>query len=264
MRLARAEHDTERQHQDPAEGSHQVDHGVRLRAQRFDRDVRHQRDRRRTEDAHRNERDEQHRHEQHEDHAVLRRGLCGIRLTCGHEIGIPLGGCILVALRGALCDFGHLRFGILLGKHVFLALMCLQRSACDPGFGINGMNARFGHLRRIADLCELCVVDERQAHECGDRNDRADHDVRRALTEARLALIGQRAEDRQHEQREHVIECHNDARPALRHAELIGQDLGDDIVVCLPERADEKESKTDADRALIVQFHRTLRPKKRR
>ena len=78
------------------------------------------------------------------------------------------------------------------------------------------------------------------------------------------------AKERQHEQRQHVIQRHDDTAVGLRHAKLIGQDLGDDGVVCLPERADEKGELVVIDASMtggkvmkepkpIVEY---LRPKK--
>ena len=63
----------DRDREDAAEGAHQVDDGVGLRAERLHRDVGHQRDGGRTEGRHRDEGDEQEEHEDDERHRIVPR-----------------------------------------------------------------------------------------------------------------------------------------------------------------------------------------------
>ena len=77
----------------------------------------------------------------------------------------------------------------------------------------------------------------------------------KAYSPLAFAFIGEPAEQRKKEEREDIVQRHNNAGQRLRHAEFIGQNLGNDRVVCLPEGADEEKCEPNEDRALIVQFH---------
>ena len=57
------------------------------------------------------------------------------------------------------------------------------------------------------------------------------------------ALIGQAAEQGQQEQGQHVIRGHDHTGNAFADAKGFGEDLGDQVVVHLPERADRQERK---------------------
>ena len=107
---------------------------------------------------------------------------------------------------------------------------------------------------------ELGVVDEGERYESDYRDDGADDYERRAAAPFGPAFIGKRAEQGQHEQREYVIQRHNDAGPALRHAELIRKYLGDDVIVRLPEGADEEECETHAYRPPVFELHKIIPP----
>ncbi len=118
-------------------------------------------------------------------------------------------------------------------------------------------------LRVIADLFKLHAVDDGQPHERGHGDDRPEKDVGRAPPHSALRAVRDRSEKGKHEQSKDIVERHDDARYRLRHAELVGQDQGNDIVVGLPERADQKKRESDADSPLIVQFHLSAPPVKR-
>ena len=102
---------------------------------------------------------------------------------------------------------------------------------------------------------ELCVVHEGQRDQHDRRDQRADDDKRRAAAALAPMLVGDRAEQRQHKQRQHIIQRHDHTRPGLGHTELVGQNQGDRVVVGLPERADEKERKAHKNCAFVIQLH---------
>ena len=113
------------------------------------------------------------------------------------------------------------------------------------------------HAAHGGQIAQLHAVRQRQHRQQDGRRQRAKQDEGRALAQAAAAFIRDCAKERQHEQRQHVIQRHDDTAVGLRHAKLIGQDLGDDGVVCLPERADEKEREPDKQRAAVIELHET-------
>ena len=84
--------------------------------------------------------------------------------------------------------------------------------------------------------------------------------VRHTAADFRAGLVAQLAEQRQHEQRQHVVHGHHDADVAVAHMERVFQDQGDDVVVHLPERADGHECKAHEKGAFVIQLHREKPP----
>ena len=98
----------------------------------------------------------------------------------------------------------------------------------------------------------LHVVREGEDDEERRGRDGAEDDEGRPAPAAALALVRDGAEERQQEERQHVVRRHDDAGERLRHAEFVREYLGYNGVVGLPEGADKEKGETDEDGALIV------------
>ena len=93
-------------------------------------------------------------------------------------------------------------------------------------------------------------------HETQRGEHRSHHDVRRAPAPAVFAgLVRKRAEERQHEERHDIVERHNDAAQRVIEPERIRQDLGNDVVVHLPEHGDAQKHQSHEKRVFNVEFH---------
>ena len=102
---------------------------------------------------------------------------------------------------------------------------------------------------------QLGVIHERQGNEHHGGNEGTHHDEGRPAAPLAVVLVGDGAEQRQHEQGQHIIQRHNSAGPRLTHAELVGKDHGDGIVIRLPEGLDQEEGKAHQNDPLVVEFH---------
>ena len=253
---ARGEGHADGQHEDTAGSAHEVDDGIRLAAQRFDGNIGHERDGGGAERGHGHEHDEQQRDKADERAGVLHSRLVGVGLARGHDIvrvvvvrhGLALGVCDLTR------DGGKFVLGERVLEHERLAVWGLERAVglllvhdAQRGGIVDGGGR--------VDAFQLRIVDERQADERDGRDDRAEDDERRAAAAPAGVLVGDRAEQRQQKQRQNVVECHDDAGPRLRHAELVRQDQRDGVVIRLPEGADQEKGKANADGALVVELH---------
>ena len=109
--------------------------------------------------------------------------------------------------------------------------------------------------RDLGDVLQLGSIHKAQCHQCHGGDGGADDDEGGASAEAGIDLVGQGAEQRQQEQRQNVVDGHNDTGPALGHTELVGQQQGDGAVVCLPEQADEEKCEAHQQCAFVIEFH---------
>ena len=98
-----------------------------------------------------------------------------------------------------------------------------------------------------------------QVHQYDRRRCAAD-DVGHTAADARVRPIRQRAEERQQEQRQHIIRRHDRARNRLVQVESIRQDQRHHAVIHLPENADGQKRQTDQHGALGVELHGKFRP----
>ena len=72
--------------------------------------------------------------------------------------------------------------------------------------------------------CRRCVtvVQNRKKIQENDRAARTEQDVRHALSDLRIRFIGQTSEEREQEQRQNVVRCHDHTGDGLVHVERIG------------------------------------------
>ena len=249
------EHHAQRQHQNAAGGAHEVDDGVGLGAQGLQGHVGHQGHGGGAEGGHGHQNDEQQHHEENQGRGVLHRHLPRAGLPGGHHIvGVVRVGDGAVPVGDLAADGGELLLRELLAENELLTGGGQQRGVLllliDGGEG--GGIVDGGHA---AQVLQLGVVHEGQAHQRHRGDEGADDDEGRPAAAAAGAFVGDVAEQGQQEQRQHVVQRHDDARPRLAHAELVGQDQGDGVVIGLPEGADEEEGEAYHDGALVVEFH---------
>ena len=143
----------------------------------------------------------------------------------------------------------------LLGKQVAQAIVrAVRRFEGGVGFlRVERLHrGRLVDLRDRREVFELRGVGKRQADKDHGGGERADQDKRRAPAETAVAAVGDRAEQRQKEQRQHVVQRHHAAGGGLRQAELVRQNERDRVVIRLPEGADQEKCEADKDRPLIV------------
>ena len=114
-----------------------------------------------------------------------------------------------------------------------------------------------GHGVEILPLQAVRIGEAHEGHDCGKRPGKNEG---RPPAESRTAAVGDRAEQRQKKQRQHIVQRHDDAGGSLRQAEFIGQNQWDRGVVCLPEGADQKKRKSDIHGAPVIQLHGILSP----
>ena len=107
----------------------------------------------------------------------------------------------------------------------------------------------------MVQLPQLCSVYERKRDQRHSGDQRAYQNKRRAASPFAVVLIGNGSEKRQQEKRQDIVRRHNNTGPALRHTEFVGQDQRDDVVIRLPEGADQEKGKAHKDRSLVIQFH---------
>ena len=250
------ERHAQRQHQNTSGAAHQVDDGVGLGAQRLHGHVRHQRHRRRAEGGHGHQNHQQHSDEEHQRDGMRRRHLPGVGLPGGgHVVGVVGIGDGLAALVGELAaDGGEFRLREPLRQHELLAVgrdqLLVRLTFIDGGQG-GGIVDPCG----VAQMLQLGVVDKAETDQRHGGDQRTHHDKGRTPSLFVAAFIGNRAEQRQHKQRQHIVRRHDDARPGLAHAELVGQDQGNGVVIGLPEGADQEKGKAHQNGAFVVQLH---------
>ena len=86
---------------------------------------------------------------------------------------------------------------------------------------------------------------------------RTHHDERRAPAPARGGTVGERPHEREHEEREHVVERHKDAGERVAHAKRVLEHERHQAVVGLPERECPHERQRHQDGAPHVEFGET-------
>ena len=89
---------------------------------------------------------------------------------------------------------------------------------------------------------------------------RAAHNVRHTPAHTGAGLVAEFAEQRQHEQRQHVVHGHDHADERVIHGKGLFQNQRDQVVVHLPERADGHECKAHEKGAFVIQLHREKPP----
>ena len=249
------EHHAQRQHQDAAGGAHEVDDGIGLGAQGLQRYVGHQGHGGGAERGHGHQNNKQQHHEEDQGGGVLRRHLPGAGLPGGHHVVGVVGVGDRAATVGDLAaDGGELLLRELLAQNELLTGGGQQRGGLlllvDDGEGGGVVDG--GHVLQVL---QLGVVHEGQADQRHRGDEGADDDEGRPAAVAAGTLVGDVAEQGQQEQRQHVVQRHDDAGPGLAHAEFVGQDQGNGVVIGLPEGADEEEGEAYHDGALVVEFH---------
>ena len=100
------------------------------------------------------------------------------------------------------------------------------------------------------------VGENGQRHHHRDGREGAEQNIGTAAAKAGGAFIGQSAEQRQQEQGEDIVRRHDDAGNAFSHVEGFCEDLGDQVVVHLPEGADGQKRETDQYGAFGVELHK--------
>ena len=125
-------------------------------------------------------------------------------------------------------------------------MLCLV-DLCQSGRIIDGGDG--------ADLLELHIVRQRQADKGKRGDDGAIENKGRAAAQLMAAFVGDGAKQREHEQRQDIIQRHDDARGTLGQTELIGQNQRDGVVVGLPEGANQKEGKAYKNGFFVIQLH---------
>ena len=121
-------------------------------------------------------------------------------------------------------------------------------------FVYGGKIAGIVYRRDALYLFQLGGVGGGQEHEEDDGGDRPYENEGRPLPSFAPASVGQRPEEGEHEERQDVVDSHYDAGQRLGHSESVGEDLGDDRVVSLPESAYQEKCESDEQCALVVQF----------
>ena len=102
---------------------------------------------------------------------------------------------------------------------------------------------------------EVAVVKNGQeVHQEGGGH-RADQDKGSAAAQLGVGLVGQGPKEGQQEQGQHIVHGHDGAGLGLVQMEGLGQDLGDQTVVHLPECADGQECQTDQNGPFGIEFH---------
>ena len=245
------EDDAHPQDQDAARRSHQIDHGVGLGAKRLGRHVRHQRHRRRAEGGHGDQDHQKDRDEDDQGYGIVLRDLAGVGLACRDDVVHVIGIAFPVPYGADGDEFLPGEFlpeivGLALGGHQLGAVFVIIKL---------GQGLLVVHRRDLRDLAQLGVVGKGQGDQKHRGHDRSDQDIGRPSAEAVLRPVADRAEERQHEKRQDVVQRHDDPRERLRHAELVGQDLGDDGIVGLPEGADQEKRKADENDPFGRELH---------
>ena len=87
---------------------------------------------------------------------------------------------------------------------------------------------------------------------------RTDKDKRRPLAALRIDFIRPRAEKRQQEQRQNVIQRHNAAGQRIADMESVFQDQWNDVVIHLPKGTDRQKCKPNQNGPFVIQFHDVL------
>ena len=152
-------------------------------------------------------------------------------------------------------QLGELLPGVQVCQTVFLALGSLQEGVLllviDQLHG-----SRIVDLAVTLDFGELGVIRHRQQHQENDGEHGAGADEGGTAAALALVPVGNTAKQRQHEQRQNVIQRHDHTGSGLAHAEFAGEGHGNGRVIDLPEGADQEKGKADQNRALVVELHR--------
>ena len=182
--------------------------------------------------------------------------------------GLPRGYDIVgvIRIRNGLAvfldpaaDLREFLLGELLRQHKFRAVRRHQRFAVLRLIDA-AQRLRVVDRRVFLHACKLVVVHKGQPHKGDRRKDRADEDEGRAPPHFPLVPVGDCAEERQHKQRQNVVQRHDNARGRLRQAELVRQNQGDRVVIGLPEGADQEKGKSDKNGTLVVELHIVFSP----
>ena len=249
------EHHAQSQHQNAAGRAHEVDDGVGLGAQRLQGHVGHQGHRRGPEHGHRNQDDQQQNDEEYQGGGTFGGGVPGAGLAGGdHIVGIIGVGDGLAVLLHLAADPDEFLLGELLAQDELVAAGGQQRlvglavvDLLQGGGVVNGGD--------IGQVPQLGAVHKGQGDEHHGGDEGTHHDEGGAAAPLAPVLVGNGAEQGQHEQGQHVVQGHDDAGPCLAHAEFVGEDQGDGVVIGLPERADQEEGKAHENSPLVVEFH---------
>ncbi len=94
-------------------------------------------------------------------------------------------------------------------------------------------------------------------NEKGGGKERADENVGRSFSQTSAGSVGKRAEQRKHENGKDVIDRHDGVCLQRGKRENVFQNVGNDLIVHLPECKNGHEGKTDERGAFDVEFHRT-------
>ena len=187
---------------------------------------------------------------------MLRRDLPGVGLPGGcHIVGVVrVGDGAAVAVGDLAADGGELAFREFPGQHELLAVrgeqLLVRLTFVDGGEGGGIVD-----IGGSAQMLQLGVVDKAQADQRHGGHQRTQHDEGGAPSAAVGASVGDGAEQGQHEQGQHVVRRHDHAGPGLAHAELVGEDQRNGVVIGLPEGADQEKGKAHQNGAFVVEFH---------
>ena len=110
----------------------------------------------------------------------------------------------------------------------------------------------------VADqLRQLVVVNQGKANEGNDGNQGANQNKWRSLAVLGICPIGKGSENGEQKDGENVVDGHDGAGCCLRQSKVIGEDQGNDGVVCLPKGGDQKERHTHQKGAFVIQLHKS-------
>ena len=172
-----------------------------------------------------------------------------------HIVGVVwVGDGRAVRCRDLRGDGGKVLFGKLIGEDKAPAggrhqLFVRLRLIDQPQIG------GIIHGSAQLEISQLGVVHERQGDERYGGHQCACYDERCAPTLAMGTAVGDMAEQRQQEQCQHIVQRHDNAGPGLAHAELVGEDQGDRVVIGLPEGADQEKGEAHQNGAFVIEFH---------
>lgn len=174
---------------------------------------------------------------------------------CGREVGVVTDPEILLvgyALAGA-SDVAEVTLHIRAVAIVAAELPELLETLRHEGVVVElGANA-------VLDVDCLLLLSERgdgDEHHEYDRRQRAEHDERRPSAplsdQLALGVVGDLAEERQHEEGEEVVQSHDEAADGVGKAVCMLQKKGDDKVVRRPENHDYRKRETDFESLFVV------------
>ena len=194
---------------------------------------------------------------------MSRRHLPGVELPGRHHVVgvVRVGDGLFIALKLA-ADGGKVLPGIGLRQGEPLAAGGHQRLV---GHAVVNLHQRRGVVDggHGGDVLQLGVVHEAEGHQGHRRHQCAHQNKGRPPPHFAAAAVRYGAEQGQHKQGQHVVQRHDHAGPALLHAELVGEDQGNGVVVGLPEGADQEKGEAHQYGAFVVEFHTFSPPKSR-